>query len=30
MVDIKTVWQFDRQPDGTFAESPRLITLYVI
>ena len=28
-VDLMTVWQFDRQPDGTFSDFPRLVTLYV-
>ena len=28
-VDVVTVWQFDRQPDGTLAEAPRLVTIYI-
>lgn len=28
--NLLTVWQFDRQPDGTTREWPRLITLYVV
>jgi len=29
-VEVMTVWQFDRQPDDTFANAPRLVTLYVL
>ena len=29
-VEVMTVWQFDRQPDETFASAPRLVTLYVL
>lgn len=29
-VEVMTVWQFDRQPDETFAIAPRLVTLYVL
>lgn len=28
-VDVKTVWQFDRLLNGTFAKAPRLVTLYI-
>jgi hypothetical protein len=28
-VNVLTVWQFDRLPDGTFGDQPRLVTLYV-
>ena len=28
-VPVLTVWQFDRQPDGTLSDMPRLVTLYV-
>ena len=27
--DALTVWQFDRQPDGTLADAPRLVTIYI-
>ena len=30
MVEVMTVWQFDRQPNETFAAAPRLVTLYVL
>jgi len=29
-VPVLTAWQFDRQPDGTLSEAPRLVTLYII
>ena len=28
-VDVMTVWQYDHLPDGTFANAPRLVTLYI-
>ena len=29
-VDVITIWQFDRLPDGMqYAEAPRLVTLYI-
>jgi hypothetical protein len=29
-VDVVTIWQFDRLPDGVqFADVPRLVTLYI-
>ena len=28
-VDVMTVWQFDRLPDGTLHPAPRLVTIYV-
>ena len=28
-VDVLTVWQFDRQADGTLADAPRLVTIYI-
>jgi hypothetical protein len=29
-VDMTTIWQFDRLPDGVqFANAPRLVTLYI-
>ena len=27
--DVLTVWQFDRQADGTLADAPRLVTIYI-
>ena len=29
-VDVITVWQFDRLPDGTLTDVPRLVTLYIL
>ena len=28
-VNVLTVWQFDRQADGTLGDQPRLVTLYI-
>ncbi|MBC8461648.1 MAG: hypothetical protein H8D67_27055 [Deltaproteobacteria bacterium] len=28
-VPVLTAWQFDRRPDGTLSEVPRLVTLYI-
>lgn len=29
-VDVTTIWQFDRLPDGVgYADAPRLVTLYI-
>jgi hypothetical protein len=27
--DVLTVWQYDRRPDGTLRDMPRLVTLYL-
>jgi hypothetical protein len=27
--DVVTVWQYDRLPDGTLGDVPRLVTLYI-
>ena len=30
MVDVRTIWQFDRLPESVqYAEAPRLVTLYL-
>lgn len=28
-VIVRTIWQYDRLPDGTFSNNPRLVTLYI-
>jgi len=31
MVDVRTIWQFDRLPEsGQYADAPRLVTLYLL
>ena len=29
IADVLTVWQFDRLADGTLADAPRLVTIYI-
>ncbi len=26
---VRTIWQYDRRPDGTLSAAPRLVTLYI-